>query len=74
MVHALNSVRDSSRPENSAGQDALGRPAADRHVPVLLAECLDMLAPAIQAPGAVLVDATLGWVVIPRGRSNASKV
>ena len=60
MAHALDSVRDSSRPAGSADEVDLGRPAAERHVPVLLAECLDMLAPAIDAPGAVLVDATLG--------------
>ena len=60
MAHALDSVRDSSRPGGSADEVDLGRPAAERHVPVLLAECLDMLAPAIGAPGAVLVDATLG--------------
>jgi 16S rRNA (cytosine1402-N4)-methyltransferase len=30
------------------------------HVPVLLAECLDLLAPAIEAKGAVVVDMTLG--------------
>ena len=60
MAHALDSVRDSSRPGGSADEVDLGRPAAERHVPVLLAECLDMLAPAIDAPGAVLVDATLG--------------
>lgn len=33
---------------------------ADRHIPVLLERCLDLLAPAIEAPGAVLIDATLG--------------
>lgn len=48
MRDASESVRDSSRP------------ASERHVPVLLRECLDMLAPAIERPGAVLVDATLG--------------
>lgn len=36
------------------------RRAEDLHVPVLLEETLDMLAPAIGADGAVLVDATLG--------------
>lgn len=36
------------------------RPAAERHTPVLLERCLDLLAPALDAPGAVLVDATLG--------------
>jgi 16S rRNA (cytosine1402-N4)-methyltransferase len=30
------------------------------HVPVLLERCVDLLAPAIGAPGAVLVDMTLG--------------
>uniref|UniRef100_UPI002027FCB6 16S rRNA (cytosine(1402)-N(4))-methyltransferase RsmH n=1 Tax=Actinotalea sp. C106 TaxID=2908644 RepID=UPI002027FCB6 len=40
-------------------QDAQ-RPTADRHVPVLLERCLELLAPAISEPGAVVVDATLG--------------
>ncbi|MGN6160380.1 MAG: 16S rRNA (cytosine(1402)-N(4))-methyltransferase RsmH [Marmoricola sp.] len=31
-----------------------------RHVPVLLDRCLDLLAPALTEPGAVVVDATLG--------------
>ncbi|MEU8888141.1 16S rRNA (cytosine(1402)-N(4))-methyltransferase RsmH [Streptomyces sp. NPDC048442] len=31
-----------------------------RHVPVMLQRCLDMLAPAISEPGAVVVDCTLG--------------
>lgn len=48
MSDASEPVRDSSRP------------ASERHVPVLLTECLDMLAPAIERPGAVLVDGTLG--------------
>ncbi|MGA5700285.1 16S rRNA (cytosine(1402)-N(4))-methyltransferase RsmH [Peterkaempfera bronchialis] len=30
------------------------------HVPVMLQRCLDVLAPALTAPGAVVVDATLG--------------
>ena len=30
------------------------------HVPVLLARTLELLAPAVEAPGAVVVDATLG--------------
>jgi 16S rRNA (cytosine1402-N4)-methyltransferase len=34
--------------------------AASRHIPVLLERCLDLLAPAVVGPGAVLVDATLG--------------
>ena len=36
------------------------RAAQDLHVPVLLERCLDLLAPAVDHPGAVLVDATLG--------------
>ncbi|MCB5182586.1 16S rRNA (cytosine(1402)-N(4))-methyltransferase RsmH [Streptomyces antimicrobicus] len=31
-----------------------------RHVPVMLQRCLDLLAPALQEPGAVVVDCTLG--------------
>ncbi|MER5887674.1 16S rRNA (cytosine(1402)-N(4))-methyltransferase RsmH [Streptomyces sp. NPDC001941] len=31
-----------------------------RHVPVMLQRCLDMLAPALREPGAVVVDCTLG--------------
>ncbi|MPV37082.1 16S rRNA (cytosine(1402)-N(4))-methyltransferase RsmH [Georgenia subflava] len=34
--------------------------AASLHVPVLAQRCLDLLAPAVGAPGAVLIDATLG--------------
>ena len=34
--------------------------AADRHVPVMLERCVDLLAPALDHPGAVVVDATLG--------------
>ena len=40
------------------------RPAADRHLPVLLQRCVDLLAPALTAseavPAPVLVDCTLG--------------
>ena len=32
----------------------------ERHVPVLLDRCVELLAPALTAPGAVVVDATLG--------------
>ena len=35
-------------------------PSAERHVPVLLQRCVDLLAPAATAPGSVIVDATLG--------------
>ncbi len=33
---------------------------AARHTPVLLARCLELLGPALEQPGAVMVDATLG--------------
>ena len=39
---------------------AAGAPASDRHLPVLLQRCVDLLAPALRAPGSVLVDCTLG--------------
>jgi 16S rRNA (cytosine1402-N4)-methyltransferase len=39
---------------------ASGAPGQDRHVPVLLERCLELLAPALDAPGSVVVDATLG--------------
>jgi 16S rRNA (cytosine1402-N4)-methyltransferase len=32
----------------------------ERHVPVMLKRCLDLLAPALAEPGAVVVDCTLG--------------
>ncbi|WP_193104236.1 16S rRNA (cytosine(1402)-N(4))-methyltransferase RsmH [Brachybacterium sp. FME24] len=35
-------------------------PAQNRHVPVLLATSVELLAPALQQPGAIYVDATLG--------------
>lgn len=36
------------------------RPAEDRHVPVLLETSVELLAPALQEPGAIHIDATLG--------------
>jgi 16S rRNA (cytosine1402-N4)-methyltransferase len=36
------------------------RATADRHVPVMLARVVELLAPALEAEGAVCVDATLG--------------
>lgn len=35
-------------------------PATERHVPVMLDEILDLLAPALERPGALYVDGTLG--------------
>lgn len=37
-----------------------GRDAASRHVPVMLDEVLELLAPALSQPGAIHVDGTLG--------------
>jgi len=34
--------------------------AASRHAPVLLERCVELLVPALEAPGSVLVDCTLG--------------
>ncbi len=36
------------------------RETADRHTPVMLDRCVELLAPALERPGAVLVDSTLG--------------
>ena len=36
------------------------RDAASRHVPVMLDEVLELLAPALSTPGAIHVDGTLG--------------
>ena len=36
------------------------QPAEQRHIPVMLRRCLDLLAPALAEPGAAVVDATLG--------------
>lgn len=35
-------------------------PTQDRHTPVLLDRCVELLAPPLAAPGSVMVDATLG--------------
>ncbi|SMH40076.1 16S rRNA (cytosine1402-N4)-methyltransferase [Rathayibacter oskolensis] len=36
------------------------RPTEERHLPVLLERCIELLGPALQRDGAVVVDATLG--------------
>lgn len=41
-------------------RDAQGPPHEPHHAPVLLDRCVDLLAPALEAPGAVYIDATLG--------------
>lgn len=38
----------------------LTKQTSERHIPVLLDECMDMMAPALTDDGAVLVDCTLG--------------
>lgn len=37
-----------------------GKRAQDRHVPVMLDRCLELLAPALDKPDAVVIDGTLG--------------
>lgn len=44
-------------PEPAAAQP---RETADRHRPVMLRRCLDLLGPALAEPGATVVDCTLG--------------
>lgn len=46
--------------DDDARRDGETRRAAPSHVPVLLERCLTLLAPALERPGAVVVDATLG--------------
>jgi 16S rRNA (cytosine1402-N4)-methyltransferase len=40
--------------------DEPGRPDPGRHLPVMLDRVVDLLAPALDSPGAVVLDATLG--------------
>jgi 16S rRNA (cytosine1402-N4)-methyltransferase len=40
--------------------DGTDMDAAELHIPVMLERCLELLAPAISRPGAVVVDGTLG--------------
>ena len=49
-----------SGPLSDPGELGEAPPPAQRHVPVLLDRVLELLAPAIDAPGAVVVDGTLG--------------
>lgn len=44
--------------ENTPNDHA--RPTEQRHLPVLLERCVELLAPALEREGAVVVDATLG--------------
>ncbi|MDO4258727.1 MAG: 16S rRNA (cytosine(1402)-N(4))-methyltransferase RsmH [Actinomycetaceae bacterium] len=45
---------------HDAGQADMPVPTSRRHIPVLVNECLEMLAPAVGGSGAILIDATLG--------------
>jgi 16S rRNA (cytosine1402-N4)-methyltransferase len=42
------------------GRNSETMDARDLHTPVMLERCVELLAPALERPGAVLVDATLG--------------
>jgi 16S rRNA (cytosine1402-N4)-methyltransferase len=54
-----DAARGTNTPGAATGSAAHGAPHAE-HMPVLLARCLELLAPAVSRPGAVQVDATLG--------------
>ena len=60
MDEAQGASHASSRHTEHSYNICTTRNAAELHTPVLLDECLDMLAPAIEGPGSVLIDATLG--------------
>ena len=47
-------------PSVPATGGAEARETSDRHLPVLLDRCVELLAPALSVPGAVYVDCTLG--------------
>lgn len=57
-------ARTSTQPDASTQPGTGGRSAAQRHTPVLLERCLDLLAPALESSpsqaGPVLIDCTLG--------------
>jgi 16S rRNA (cytosine1402-N4)-methyltransferase len=53
-AHLPNDASGVTRPHDASGVTRY------RHVPVLLGRVLELLAPALAAPGAVVVDATLG--------------
>ncbi len=58
----MSSTTPDEAPDGTTGgaPDDAARPAQDRHLPVLLQRCVDLLVPALQEPGSVLVDCTLG--------------
>lgn len=49
-----------THPTDAPGSPDVPAAPAPKHVPVLLERCLALLAPALERPGAVVVDATLG--------------
>lgn len=51
---------DAPHPQEAARPLPAGTGGGPGHVPVLLDRCLALLAPALERPGAVVVDATLG--------------
>ncbi len=57
---SLDPLIEDARPDARATVRTSELRAEDLHVPVLLQTCLDLLAPALNGPDAVLVDATLG--------------
>ena len=65
-------------PDGPAGPAAADGPAAAAsHVPVMLERCVDLLLPALQHDGAVVVDGTLGLgghAAVLLGRAPAARV
>jgi 16S rRNA (cytosine1402-N4)-methyltransferase len=55
-----SSTSGEHRPQAETGRNSEAEPGRPRHVPVMLQRCLELLAPALAEPGAVVVDATLG--------------
>ena len=57
---ATDQPQDPTTPRAQAGEGAQTPSAGERHTPVLLGRCVELLAPALQHEGAVFVDGTLG--------------
>ena len=51
---------DGAVTELGAGEEGYVNDAAERHIPVMLDRCVELLRPALDRPGAVAIDATLG--------------
>ena len=75
MSDDLDRPADPAGPAGPAADD--GPAAAASHVPVMLERCVDLLLPALQHDGAVVVDGTLGLgghAAVLLGRAPAARV